>query len=383
MYPATERRWDEARKVPQADLLNSRGNVHYGFTADEFTVLLILAGFNPACFDISGFQENGAFLGILRVANTEAFHQTALFDPHIGIRMLLKATPRGSHRVSVQQCLNLALGIITTGQEKSRQPWLILPEGVPSEDSRIWTEDPKIKSRIEDFSLGTGSAYLKYRVSPEELDRFRAHVLSDKDAVPDLRHAYVVGLALTSLRPWALLALLPAGLRALAPPLAFLALADAPPPDDLAERMRDLRNPPPMGWHNREERLAVLRKLGDVRVDHFHGSSNYCAWYHDAMCDLFKHNRLHVVQVRQAMAAACAADVLGARGNTDLAARIEDFFILAQAQPGFAAAQGGKAVAEVPQWAIVMYARFVWSWLHDSIPADFSKRRFRRRVFLG
>ena len=76
----TDRAYAEASRVRQADLLMSEGRIFYGFTAAEFTALLIICGFPPSSFQASGFHEDGQFLGMLCAADGGSFHPVAIFD---------------------------------------------------------------------------------------------------------------------------------------------------------------------------------------------------------------------------------------------------------------------------------------------------------------
>ena len=382
ILPAKDMAHDEAKPVGQADLSIANGRVQYGLMAGEFTMLLILAGFQLSAFQVSGFHQDKQYLGLLRMAEGGPFDQVALFDPHAGIRSLTRPTERGIHEVPVRQCIDLALGVIPTNQLSNRQLFIILPAciGRSEKDECDWTIEPShdqladVHHSIEHLNLGSGSKYTTYKLDPAELELFRHRLLPHEESLQvDVRPAFVIGLALASISPWALLALLPVQLKALAGPLQFIAQDPNTPHDELFQRVCNLQAGPPSGWRDNDEWRTAIRNLGNVNAIRFRSNSNFCARYYDAMVKVFAAAGLSLAAVRANVAAEVAADRLGARGNQNLIRPMITYF----SGTAFESLRGDR------YWALVVYARYLAAWLLDSLPADLSGQRFRRRVFLG
>jgi len=82
----------QPQKPNLADVRINDGKLLYGFSAEEFTALVILGGFSPAALFLPEKRSATSFLGRMHVMDHSPFTQVAVFDPHHGVSSSMSVT---------------------------------------------------------------------------------------------------------------------------------------------------------------------------------------------------------------------------------------------------------------------------------------------------
>jgi hypothetical protein len=112
--------------------------------------------------------------------------------------------------------------------------------------------------------------------------------------------------------------------------------------------------------------------MENIKTSFFSASNNPCRQYFKAMNMVFDAYRLPLADVRNKLAANVASKLLEGDKLSDNS--VDNMTI----HLGH-----GRLPAKIPDWAISVYAAYMWGWLNDYIPMDFSFwSKFNRRIFL-
>lgn len=383
------------RRPQLSDVRFEDGRLLYGFSGPEFAALLILCGFRPSNFTSKDDSFDVSFLGSLYVAEHGPFTQIAHFDPHLGYKEMIQEKERYVHNVPVRHCINLALGILHSVAPNSQQ-WIVIPDHLDKigndEPYAAWQVCPcadqlnNIRYNLEQLAVRSGAHLIQLSNKIEDVNgHIQAQIetlLATNSKELRISEALLAAEAIVALRTWAILPVAPKHfVKAFKEILEPFVEPRQSTVALLSERLREESVvQAPVGWKNRQELASAVGGLGDIKIDFFSRSSNYCAYFHQGMTVMFRQNRLEVSQVRDALAVAAACHIielglsakLSAPGKKALEAQIRIHL--------FEAAD----CKEVPREAIVIYATFLWGWLNDALQIDSHLHgRFRRRVFLG
>ena len=421
-----------SRTPTQADIRIEDGRLEYGFSSTEFAALLIVAGLSSDAFTAKGTSSSTGYVGTMYLADHGPFTQIAHFDPHAGTRVMEVELTRLVHDVPIQGAIHLALGILKLSPKIGDREWIILPSHLPrAEDdtgtapprTRVWTELPRtsqlheLRYNIEQLALVSGGDMITYSsrsttfakreetVMEEILERCGMGVLSEQNA---MLGAY----AIDALRPWALLPVAPKhfldGFAALLAP--FVASREETL-GLLSQRLRHLPSESPFaspksGWEDVGDRIDSLNRIGDIKTEYFCRSSNYCAYYFEAMTKVFHHAGLSYQTVRRRLAAEVALQIqfsepvypdpkhgrdenMEKRGNfiseimSHLSGRSPSSTAEAAKHHYYTSSDAFRGTEEI-HWAVKIYATYLWGWLHDRKETDGNfMGKFRRRIFLG
>ncbi|WEW60511.1 hypothetical protein PRK78_005998 [Emydomyces testavorans] len=403
------------RSPPQSDILVSQGKFYYGFTCREFAALMIISGFPPTDFGDRGNFSSPKFLGVLHVADQGAFSQQALFDPHGGTKIMEVEKERLIHRVPVRGCIHVALGVLETRRGSANRKWIVLPDHIHStndssashekEPFKPWRTYPRatqlnsIRYNIEQLASVSGGDFITYTAEsmasePSEKVLMQSFLGSHYPCHSlNWRAALLSAYAIDALEPWALLPVAPrhfvsAFTEILEP---FVGSRDETI-GYLCERLVSSRTKAPSGWEDFNEQATAVSKIGDVKTEFFCGSANYCAYYYDAMVVIFNDSRIPMSDVRKYLAAVVSWYVLFPDEKLLRYEEKEDELKIKFKEGYLSAMLGhlhGDVIAPSPprslpgEWAIKLYATYLWGWLHERCLADDLFLRFQRRVFLG
>ena len=371
-----------------ADLIFDNGRILYGFSASEFTALLIICGFPPSDFSISGWSSSIKFLGSMQLADNEPFSQVARFDAHTGCRDIKEDKERYINNVPVQTCIDYAVGVLRTSKRGDRS--IIIPAEISStaaENSELtaWTMKPRatqlngIRYALEQLISVSNADVLKYSVETSKDKEYESltidTIFPGNDTGQDkTRVILLIAHALAALQPWGLLPILPSHFVQAFKPLIFPfvgSLSDSV--NVLQEHMRRLTLTPLDGWDSIEQQAMGLDQIGDIKAEFFSGSCNLCRNYYKAMEMVFNANNIRIADVRITLAARAACRYLD---GTDVTREPVPNLITHLSQ--------GQFSGDVPLWAIMVYATYLWGWLNDAIKTNLNIwGNFKRRVFLS
>lgn len=372
-----------------ADLIFDNGRVLYGFSQNEFMALLIVCGFSPADFSISGCTTSTKFLGNMQLADHEPFSQVARFDAHDGCRNIAADRERFINNVPIQTCIDYAIGILRTPEHGDHS--MIIPTKIPSTNAEpselaAWVMKPRatqlneIRYALEQLVSVSGADVLKYSVETGKDVEYETSTMNRISPGNDFgraktRQVLLIAHALAALQPWGLLPVLTCHfVEAFKPLIAPFIGSHSETIGVLQERMLQPKVRPIDGWDSIEQQAMALGQIGDVKEDFFSGSCSPCRNYYKAMIMVFDANKIQVDDVRNTLAA------LAARRCLDRVFVGEEFV------PNLVShLSQGQFLGEVPpSWAITVFATYLWGWLSDFIEMDFAiQEKFKRRVFLS
>lgn len=373
-----------------ADLVFDNGRILYGFSESEFTALLIICGFPPSDFSISGWSSSTRFLGSMQLAENEPFSQVARFDAHTGCRDITEDKERYINNVPVQTCIDYVIGVLRTPNRGDHS--IIIPAEASStaaENSELtaWTIKPRatqlngIRYALEQLVSVSNADVLKYSMETGKDKEYKSSTINtifpgnytgqDQDRT---RVILLIAHALAALQPWGLLPILPSHfVQAFKPLIVPFVGPHLDTVYVLQEHMRTLRLTPLDGWDSIEQQAMGLGQIGDIKVEFFSGSCTPCRNYYKAMEMVFKANSIRFADVRITLAAHAACRYLD---GIDVTREHVPKLIAHLSQ--------GQISGGVPLWAIIVYATYLWGWLNDSMEMNLNIRgNFKRRVFLS
>ena len=370
-----------------ADLIFENGRVLYGFSQNEFVALLIICGFSPADFSISGCTTSTKFLGSMQLADNEPFSQIARFDAHVGCRQISEEKERYINQVPVRTCISYAIGVLQTPERGDHE--IIIPAKISSttaEHSELtaWMTRPRaaqlneIRYALEQLVSISGADVLKYSVETSKSSEYESLAMNRISPNVELgramtRQTLLIAHALAALQPWGLLPVLPNHfVQAFKPLIVPFIGTRSETISTLQERMCTLKLTPLDGWDSIQQQAMALGQIGDVKDEFFSGSCSPCRNYYKAMNMVFDAYRVRVHDVRITLAA------VAARRYLDQISVADDFVPNLMIH-----LSKGQSLGEVPPWTITVYATYLWGWLNDYVEMDLGFReKFKRRVFL-
>ncbi|KAK4691294.1 hypothetical protein P7C71_g5672, partial [Lecanoromycetidae sp. Uapishka_2] len=411
-YPALHRdKTFSARVRPLrpglADILVENESVSYGFSAAEFAALLIICGFPPSDFAATPgqFTSSTSHFGRMLLDKHGPFSQVAQFDANHNFREQRMGCKQYLCEVPVACCLRLAFGVIRTENRCGRE-FIILPDSEPPSGRSYWHGYPQtqqiknIQYSFERF-VGVGEiSFAEYGTQRDDYDQWDVALLkkmvggspqhlgvvsvfepeNTEAKYPILaREVLAVAYAISSLQPWALLPVLPKHIViAFQQVLGPFYRKREHTVDVLRRELENFRVTQPRadlpGSRSCDELNESLSQVVGEQDRFFRGSWS-CSAYHEAMCRVFRHHHISQADVRSTLAASAASKLLWPDGSNE---RSEEF------EANMRARLGVSSPFNVPNWAIDVYANFLWGWLTDSIPADPDIiSYFRRRIFLA
>lgn len=392
----------EPRAPDLADVVMDRGRMRYGFSAAEFTALLIICGFSPTAFSLKGTSCSVGFLGTMRVAEYEPFAQLARFDRHLGCRKISADLERYINPISVGRCIDYALGIVRT-QMCSCHRWIIPPRGgvIGASGLTLWKVRPdktqlnNIRFNLERLVSVSGANVLKYSVEMD--DRKDSHISLMNQIIPvalsgsrkcqaALQAALLAAHALAALEPWGTLPILQQHfIRAFGPILLPFVGSRAQTTEVLQEHM--LRAPKMKGlsgWRDIDEQAMALGQIGDIRTEYFSHSCSPSRNYLKAMNLIFVDANIEMHDVRIALAAEVMYAMIRTQVQMASHSVDPDAFKQQILVNMTSHLNHGMPPSQVPMWAVTVYATFLWGWLNDFIEIDDDMDgRFNRRIFLS
>jgi hypothetical protein len=387
MFPAVSGNLGPGEAPRLADMVFEGGRVSYGFTRNEFTALLIICGFRISEFSISGLTSSTGFLGTMDLVERGPFSQLGRFDPHDGCRHITEDLERYVNKLPVQRCIDYSLGILRTPKRGGRR--IIIPAATSAESDGpaglcAWTAWPsaaqldQIKYTLEQFLSISGADILEYSIETTVDIEYERETMERVNpdfslGMEKIHQTVLVAHALAALQPWGLLPVLPTHFaEAFKPLIAPFVGSRLETVTVLQERMCDMRLKPLPGWDTIEQQAMALSQMGNIKTSFFSASNSPCRQYFKAMNMVFDAYRLPLADVRNKLAAIAVSKLL--EGD-----KISELFV-----DNMAIHLGhGQLPAKIPDWAVSVYAAYLWGWLNDYIPMDFSFRsKFNRRIFL-
>jgi hypothetical protein len=371
-----------------ADLKFEDGRIFYGFTQNEFSAFLVICGWSISDYSITGCSTSTKFYGNLQLADDSPFSQVARFDAHDGCRIISQDKERYINNVPIRRCIDYALGVIPTQSTPGCRNFIILAVVAPSDDRgneyRAWEEKPRatqlntIRYTKEQLLSISGDEMLKYSVQTSAdtvylTTSIKTLFTTTNIPIDKARALLQIAHAISSLEPWPLLPVLPAYFsKAFIPLLKPFVGTHEQTISVLQDKMVKAQLRPLDGWDTIHQQAAALGQIGDIRIEFFSESCNTCRWYFKAMVLVFEAFHLRMRDVRVELAVRAVKNYLaGIVVNKDFD------------EDTLRGLLGDGMVESVPEWAVTVYATFLWGWMNDSIEMDFDFRgRFRRRVYL-
>lgn len=384
-YPAVSGNLGPGEAPRLADMIFEEGRVSYGLTRNEFTALLIICGFRISDFSISGLTSSTGFLGTMALVDRGPFSQLARFDSHDGCRHITEDLERYVNKLPVQRCIDYSLGVLRTPKRGDHR--IIIPAAISPEDDGLcaWTAWPsaaqlnQIKYTLEQFVSVSGADMLEYSVETKvdieyerkTMERVGPGLSLSKEKIHQI---VLIAHALAALQPWGLLPVLPSHFaQAFKPLIAPFVGSRSETVNVLQERMCEIKSKPLSGWDSIEQQAMALSQIGNIKTDFFSVSNSPCRQYFKAMNMVFDAYMLPAADVRNTLAAKAALRLL--EGDTLLSDNLVHNMTIHLGN--------GQLPAKIPDWAISVYATYLWGWLNDYVPMDFSfQSKFHRRIFL-
>jgi hypothetical protein len=371
-----------------ADLIFDNGRVLYGFSQYEFVALLIISGFSPADFSISGCTTSTKFLGSMQLADNEPFSQVARFDAYEGCRESAEDKERYINKVPVQTCIDYAIGILRTPERGDHS--IIIPAEASStaaghSELTAWIMRPRtaqlheIRYALEQLVSISGANVLKYSVETSKDIEYESSAMDTISPGNEFGRAkthetLIIAHALAALQPWGLLPVLPGHfVQAFKPLIVPFIGSHSETVSVLQERMCKLKLKPLDGWDSIQQQAMALGQIGDIKDEFFSRSCSPCRNYYKAMNMVFDAYRVRVDDVRVTLAALAARRCL------------DGISIAGEFVPNLMAhLSKGQFSGEVPPWTITVFATYLWGWLNDFVETGFDLHgKFKRRVFLS
>lgn len=390
VYPAVTGDLGPGDPPRLSDMIFEEGKVSYGFTRNEFTALLVLCGFRITDFSPLGLTSSNGLLGTMALVEKEPFSQLGRFDPHDGCRYITKDLQRYVNELPVRRCIDYALGVLPTVKRGDHNH--IIPAATPQQfDSddisaglQIWSTLPsafqlnQLKYTLEQFVSISGGDLLKYPIQTSVDIQYEQKAMEKINPGFTLNQernhrTMLIAHALSALQPWGLLPVLPSHFaNAFKPLVSLFAGTRAESVTVLHNHMCQLRLEPLEGWDSIEQQAAALAQIGEIRTDFFTRSNSPCRQYFKAMVMVFEALKLPFADVRNMLAAKVAHQLLEGEPLS------EDFVSNMTVHLG-----NGQPQTKIPDWAVQVYATYLWGWFGDHIPMDFDYHtRFNRRIFL-
>lgn len=371
-----------------ADLVFENGRILYGFSQNEFMALLIICGFQPSDFSISGWSSSTKFLGSMQLADNEPFSQVARFDPHEGCRDIKDDKERYINNMPIQTCINYAIGVLQTpkrGDHSIIIPAKVSPTLAENSELSAWIMNPQatqlneIRYALEQLVSVSGADVLKYSMETSHDKEYESSTINTIFPGNDFGEAkshliLLIAHALAALQPWGLLPILPSHfVQAFKPLIVPFIGSYSETVNVLQEHMCTPPLTPLDGWESIQQQAMALSQIGDIKVEFFSGSCSPCRNYFKAMKMVFGAHSIRIADVRITLAALAARRCLDETSVTD---EFMPNLINHLSQ--------GQFSAEVPLWTITVYATYLWGWLNDFMEMNLSSRgNFKRRVFLS
>ena len=397
------------------DALVENGSISYGFSAAEFAALIIFCGFPPRDFKPQGSRHSASWYGQMLVADYGQFSQVAKFDSHHGFRDAFKSFKREMRDVPVAHSLNLAFGMIRAKGRHGRD-WIIPCELTSSRrnlsPTEAWSAYPsprQLQMIRYSFERFVGTSELTTTDYSQSNDLFEADdVLVMEDLLPPIenfssleasdgarraraRKVLNAMHAIAAIRPWALIPVIPEHMAVAIESILnqfckMRASTVSILKRDLMEIPRKTFRPEGMTGEELHEHLGLL--VGDGDNVFGDGENNYSATiYHESMSLVFLHRGIVMDEVRVSLAAAVGSRLfLGQDVDRDGAERLEPLQqnMRKYLERCYLQAEPNKDPRNVPDWAIDVYASYLYGWITKSIPADPDLiNYFKRRVFLA
>nr|AGU10912.1 hypothetical protein [uncultured organism] len=393
----------------QADLIFRDGHVAYGFSMNEFAALLILCGFRISAFSATRPTIISGPFGTMSVVDEGPFSQVARFDPHNIWGSLLH-----TQDLPVARCLDYAVGLVQTPERGNHQ--ILIPnygKRFKLSQYHYWNGTPQsdhlaiLKNALEQLTSISQPHVLRYNELTEVDVAYERSIAlhlnltySEAKNVPaSLRHAITIGHAISSLKPWGLLPVLSQHfVWAYQPLISPYVKPGLETLLDLQDRLRYSKSVSSKGWDNIVAQADALPRIGNISKNYFSKSTDSCRQYFTAMKKLFNSLNIEFENVRRTLAAKVVSDnwrdtrTPQEKGLQEMNDETNSSSDLPQLGEGFVQAFGPLLGEQetpfvmVEDWALEIYATFLWGWLGDAVPLeddalDFGQR-FKRRVFL-
>ena len=397
----------------------------------EFSSLMIVGGFSPDHVGEPGPGKSICYPGISYLADRDAFSQSAQFDPHTGRQNVPPKKGRHLHQMPVQRALHLALGMLRMMPKRGNRLWFIFPnptltkreesvasisplESRESPKFDYWSALPKnlqlnrLNLNLEQITHVTIGGIFNYSTQSEDdhyaeaklMEVLSGHSQSLPSSGPlSFHEALLAAYAVDGLVPWALLPVAP---QHLVIPfqeiLSDFVVSREESVEVLSMMIRSAKNThlrtfhPTDGWKDEDERIEAVERSGNIKTEYFSQSADNCRYYHDHMMAAFADKHISIPLLRKTLAAAVAwhvlfpeAPVYGLNDEKDDNGR--EAYMLAMLSHLYEGSETRSMTHDNEQnldWALKLYATYLWGWLGDSIDTngDFL-RKFRRSVFLG
>ncbi len=384
----------QPRKAILADVRIDDGKVLYGFSAEEFVAMLLLAGFSPTAFSPRGTRSVTGFLGRMHVMNLGPFTEVAVFDPHHGVSSMPPRKTQYLNTVPVTQCLDLALGIIRMppsarlkviivgnrddGGGGGRAIWERIPDTVQLQ--AIGDDLQKLVGLFDQAIFTYAAAQSKeYEYEEAFLEQIPASHRQSLD--PSVtRTTLLIAHAIDALRPWSLLPVTQQCVSSAMVSVLSPFVTTTPNAIDILRTelscVQNVQLPP--GWKSFTELIESLACIEQIHIVAFQGSSIWAANYKCAMEVVFEADGIKLAHVRRCLAVEAAkplSEWLPAKPSIPPELLLAELCRDDHQRP---------ADVQCPEWALNVYATFLWAWFKDAIVTDLGLTdNFQRRIFLG
>ncbi|KAL6722336.1 hypothetical protein ACLMJK_001443 [Lecanora helva] len=413
--------WVRPLRQGLGDALFENGSVSYGLSAAEFAALVILCGFCPKDFSPQSSGQSKGYFGQMLIANHGPFSQVAKFDSHHAFCDAINIANTGLRNIPVAHSLQLAFGMVSI-QGRGTRKWVILsqredfqsdnpfPHNIRTAALLIWGEyalPQQLRKLLYTFECLVGISELTIGEYSQADEAFEAddlltlrnlraasnpvkpyQVLGD-ERIPNFAALVRATLnsthAVAAIQPWALLPVIPSRMA-----VAFRSILEPfyRTREHTVQMLRvKLARIPETTFHLRggtaEQRSRELGGIGGDRDGFFGGHSNKASAYYEAMSLVFEYEGISLADTRIQLAAAVGAKLFW---QEDLAEESNDFqrSLTRYLERCYLGAETVEKPSKVPDWAIDIYANYLWGWITDSIEADLNIiDYFRRRVFLA
>ena len=299
----------------------------------------------------------------------------------------------------MQGAIHVALGIVKLPKKRHRREWIVIPQQCPA--SEAWTALPTATQlRIARYNLETlvmvsGGSIIPYSnqaTEDYEIEKDMVMQLAGESGPLRFHEALMAAYAVEALEPWSLLPLAPESFTnafewVLKPCIASREETIGVLIHKLQTMWSANLRAREEGWLDINEKTMSLDRIGDLATEYFSGSSNYCAYYYDAMLVTFDAVNLPLEVVRRNLAALVAWLILHPNDKpydevnrvgtgSSMEAFLDSMISLLDTNPS------NSGSREDVTWAVKIYGTYLWAWLHDHQHQDDNfVRRFHRRVF--
>jgi len=387
----------------QADMQIEDGNLLYGMSSAEFAAILVLSGFPTTDFSSKGKSFSVKYLGTIHLASHGVFSQIAHFDSHGGSRVTESPSDRRVQSVPVQGSIHLALGILKMSEKRHGREWIVIPQQCSASEALstlpLAAQLNSARYNLEQLVWISGGSIITYTSQSTHDSNLEKHLMMRLVGQPGplrFHEALLAAYAIDALVPWSLLPVAPDSFaRAFELLLRPCIASRTETVGVLIQKLQNIRSADwrarARGWQDMNEQVSSLNRIGDPASEAFCKSSNYCAYYYDAMAMVFDAVDLPMEYVRRSLAALVSWQVLhsidstdsqsnhdgGDGGDTDRKKFFDSMLSHLSLKPQSNSEEHGDIT-----WAVKIYATYVWAWLHDRqhTDGDFVSR-FHRRVF--